>query len=232
MSTTSASLLHLSRRATVLAALALALFGSAVFTVAASANFTLNGGTITLAAGSTNGNPPSGSWVALPTDSPLHTPAYFTNPSSTWDGTPDKLYTRIRPGAAPAGLTLGTAQPAGGIIGSTTDTFNGLPWNLVSVSAPELTFAGNHTDGGSRALVGGDLTGLRVVYAGTTYTVGTAFGPGAHRIHSLTGSIVGNPTSTLNPATVSLTWQTDLTEPGGFGTFRAHFHLVGSYDHP
>lgn len=228
MSTTSASLLHLSRRATVLAALALALFGSAVYTAAASANFTLNSGKITLTAGSTNGNPPTGSWVALPSD---HPGGYFTNPSSTWDGTPHKLYTRIRPGAA-LGLTLGAAQPTGGIIGSTTDTFNGLPWDLVSVSAPVLTFAGNHSDAGSRALVGGDLSGLRVVYAGTTYTVGTGFGPGAHRIHSLTGSIVGNPTSTLNPAQVTLTWQTDLTEPGGFGTFRAHFQLVGSYDHP
>jgi hypothetical protein len=229
MSTTSASMLHLSRRATVLAALALALFGTAVFTAAASANFTLNSGKITLTAGSTTGNPPSGSWVALPSD---HSGGYFTNPDSTWDGTPQhKLYTRIRPGAAPAGLALGVAQPGGGIIGSTTDPFNGVPWDLVSVSAPVLTFAGNHSDLGSRALVGGNLTGLRVKYAGNTYTVGTAFGAGPHRTLPLTGSIIRSTTGTgANAATVTLTWQTDLTEPGGFGTFRAHFQLVGTYD--
>jgi hypothetical protein len=226
MSTLSTSLTHLSRRATVLAALALALFGTAVFTAAASANFTLNSGKITLTGGSTTGTPPTGSWVSLPADDPG---AYFTNPSSTWDGTPDNYYTRIRPGTV--GLTLGTAQPAGGIIGSTTDTFNGLPWDLVSVSAPVLTFAGNHSDLGSRALVGGNLTGLRVKYAGNTYTVGTAFGAGPHRIQPLTGSIIRSTTGTgASAATVSLTWQTDLTEPGGFGTFRAHFQLVGTYD--
>lgn len=231
MSTTSASVLHLSRRATVLAALALALFGTAVFTAAASANFTLNSGKVTLTAGSTTGNPPTGSWVALPTDNPLATPPYFTNPSSTWIGTPDKYYTRIRPGSV--GLTLGATQPtAGGITSSATDTFNGLPWSLVSVSAPVLTFAGNDNDSGTRALNGGDLTGLRVRYNGTTYTVGTAFGAGPHRIQPLTGSVTGNTTSTDNPASVSLTWQTDLTEPGGFGTFRAHFQLAGTYDHP
>ena len=59
MSITSTSVLHLSRRATVLAALALALFGSALFTAAASANFTLNSGKITLTAGATSGNPPA-----------------------------------------------------------------------------------------------------------------------------------------------------------------------------
>lgn len=231
MSTTSASLLHLSRRATVLAALALALFGSAVFTAAASsASFKLNTGKLTLTAGSTTGNPPTGSWVALPTDDPSLPTPYFTNPSSTWDGTPDNYYTRIRPGTV--GLTLGAAQPSGGITGSTTDTFANTPWSLVSVSAPVLTFAGTHSDTGSRALVGGDLTGLRVKYNGNTYTVGTAFGPGPHRIQSLTGSIVGNTTDTNNPVTVSLTWQTDLTEPGGFGAYRAHFQLVGTYDHP
>lgn len=232
MSTTSASMLHLSRRATVLAALALALFGSAVFTAAASANFSLHRGKITLIAGGASVNPPSGSWVALPSDHPLLPTPYFTNPSSTWIGTPDTLYTRIRPGAAGTGLTLGGTQPAGGIIGSTTDTFNGLPWDLVSVGHPVLTFAGTHTDSGSRALIGGDLTGLRVKYAGNTYTVGTAFGAGPHRTLPLSGSIVGNPTSTNEPATITLTWQTDLTEPGGFGTFRAHFRLAGTYHHP
>jgi hypothetical protein len=232
MSTTSTSVLHLSRRATALAALVLALFGSALFTAAASANFTLNSGKITLTAGATTGNPPAGSWVALPTDNPAATPPYFTNPSSTWVGTPDTYYTRIQPGTV--GLTLGAAQPSGGITGSTTDTFNGLPWSLVSVSAPVLTFAGSHSDTvNTRQLTGGDLTGLRVRYNGTTYTVGTAFGPGPHRIQSLTGSIVRSTTGTgANAATISLTWQTDLTEPGGFGAFRAHFQLVGTYDHP
>jgi hypothetical protein len=231
MSTTSASVLHLSRRATVLAALALTLFASAVFTAAASAHFTLNSGKITLTEGGTSGNPPTGSWVALPSDHPgLPTP-YFTNPSSTWVGTPDTYYTRIVPGAAPAGLALGTAQPTGGITGSQTDTFNGLPWDLVTVSAPSLTFAGNHNDLGARALIGGDLSGLRVRYAGSTYTVGTAFGAGPHRILPLTGSIIRSTTGTgTSRATIHLTWQTDLTEPGGFGTFRAHFQLTGTYD--
>jgi len=231
MSTTSASMLHLSRRATVLAALVLALFGTAVFTAAASANFTLNSGRITPIQGGTTGNPPTGSWVALPTDNPAATPPYFTNPSSTWSGTPDTYYTRIVPGAVPTGLILGTAQPSGGIIGSQTDTFNGLPWDLVTVSAPVLTFAGNHNDVGPRALTGGNLTGLRVRYAGNTYTVGTAFGAGPHRILPLTGSIVRSTTGTgANRATIHLTWDTDLTEPGGFGTFRAHFQFTGTYD--
>jgi hypothetical protein len=233
MSTTSASLLHLSRRVTVLAALALALFGSAVFTAAASANFTLNSGRITLTEGGTTGNPPAGSWVALPSDHPSLPTPYFTNPSSTWVGTPDTYYTRIVPGpTSTTGLTLGSTQPTGGIIGSQTDLFNGLPWDLVTVGvAPSLTFAGNHSDLGPRALTGGNLTGLRVRYAGNTYTVGTEFGAGPHRIVPLTGSIIRSTTGTgVNRATIHLTWQTDLTEPGGFGTFRAHFQLTGTYD--
>jgi hypothetical protein len=229
MSTTSASVLHLSRRATVLAALTLALLGSAAFTTAARADFTLNSGKITITAGSTTGTPPTGSWVTLPSDDGGG--AYFTNPSSTWTGTPDKIFTVIRPGATTAtGLTLGAAQPSGGIIGSGTDAFNGLPWTLVTVSAPVLTFGGNDNSAGTRPLTtGSDLSGLRVVYNGTTYTVGTAFEPGPHRLQPLRGEVVGN-TTTNGAATITLGWTTDLTEPGGFGTFRAQFQLVGTYD--
>jgi hypothetical protein len=61
MSTTAASVLHLSRRATALAALVLALVGTAAFTTAAQAHFALNSGRITLTAGSTTGTPPTGS---------------------------------------------------------------------------------------------------------------------------------------------------------------------------
>lgn len=233
MRTTAVSILHLSRRATALAALALALVGTAVFTTAAHAEFTLNSGKITLVAGSTTGSPPTGSWVSLPTDDPFASPPYFTNPSSSWVGSPDKLFTVIRPGAAPAGLALGATQPAGGIIGSTTDTFNGLPWTLITTPGtadPSLTFAGNHNDTGTRLLTGGDLTALRVSYAGSTYNVGTGFGPGAHRIHSLTGEIHGSTTGTgANAATITLSWTTDLTEPG-FSPYQARFQLVGRYD--
>lgn len=223
MSTTSASVLHLSRRATALAALVLAVFGTAVFTAAASADFTLNSGRITLTAGSTSGTPPTGSWVSLPLDSGG---GYFTNPSSTWTGSPDGLFTRIQPGTA--GLILGATQPAGGIIGATTDTFNGIPWTLISTgTAPTLTFSGTSTGTGTRALIGGNLTGLRVSYGGGTYNVGTGFGAGAHRIAPLTGEITG---STTGSNTVRLNWTTDLTEPG-FDTFRAQFQLVGTYHH-
>ena len=234
MSTTAASVLHLSRRATALAALALALVGTAAFTTAAHADFTLSSGKITLTAGATSGNPPTGSWVSLPTDNPLATPPYFTNPSSSWVGTPDKLFTVIRPGAAPAGLALGATQPAGGIIGPTTDTFNGIPWTLVTTTGvhPSLTFSGTATGTGTRLLTGGNLTALRVLYGGTTFNVGTAFGAGAHRIQSLTGEIHGSAAGTdASRATITLGWTTDLTEPG-FEPYRAQFQLVGRYDHP
>jgi hypothetical protein len=221
MSTTSASVLHLSRRATALAALVLALVGTAAFTSAARADFTLNSGRITLTAGSTTGNPPSGSWVSLPSDDGGG--AYFTNPSSSWTGSPttDGLYTLIRPGATGSGLFLGTAQPSGGIIGSGTDTFGGAPWSLVTTSAPTLRFSGTAGSPFTRSLTGGDLSGLRVLYGGSTYDVSTGFTAGAHRIATLTGSISASNTITLN-------WTTDLTEPG-FSTFRASFQLVGSY---
>jgi hypothetical protein len=224
MSTTSASVSHLSRRATALAALVLAMFGSAAFTTAAHANFTLNSGRITLTAGSTTGNPPTGSWVSLPTDNPLATPAYFTNPSSTWTGTPDGLFTRIQPGTT--GLTLGGTQPSGGIIGATTDTFNSVPFTLITTSDPTLTFSGAAGDSGTRLLTGGDLSGLRVLYGGNLYNVGTAFGAGAHRIVSLTGEITNSTASSLNR--ITLKWTTDLTEPG-FDTYRAQFQLVGTW---
>jgi hypothetical protein len=224
MSTTASSVLHLSRRATALAALVLALFGTAVFTTAANADFTLNSGRITLTAGGTTGNPPTGSWVSLPTDNPLTVPPYFTNPSSTWTGTPDRLFTRITTGTT--GLTLGAAQPSGGIIGSTTDTFNGVPFTLVTTSAPTLTFAGNATDTGTRLLTGGDLSGLRVTYGGSTYNVSTGFAAGAHRIQTLTGEITQSTSSSLNR--ITLTWTTDLTEPG-FEPYRAQFQLTGSW---
>jgi hypothetical protein len=222
MSITSASVAHLSRRATVLAALALALFGSAAFTTAAHADFTLNSGRLTLTAGSTTGNPPTGSWVSLPLDAGGG--AYFTNSSSTWTGTPDGFFTRIQPGTT--GLTLGASQPSGGIVGSATDTLVGLQFTLVTTSAPSLTFDGLASGVGTRLLTGGDLTGLRLEYNGGTYNVGTGFGPGADRIQSLTGEITGSTTSSVNRITLS--WTTDLTEPG-FNILRATFQLVGTY---
>jgi hypothetical protein len=223
MNSTSASVLHLSRRATALAVLVLAVVGSAAFTTGARADFTLNSGRITLVAGGTTGNPPSGSWVSLPTDDPFAAPPYFTNPSSTWTGTPDGLFTRIQPGTI--GLTLGATQPSGGIIGGATDTFAGLPFMLISTSHPTLTFSGTSTAAGTRLLTGGDLSGLRLTYGGNFFDAGTGFGPGVHRIQSLTGEIVG---STAGSNTIRLTWTTDLTDPG-FDIFRVRFQLTGSW---
>jgi hypothetical protein len=144
--------------------------------------------------------------------------------SSTWTGTPDGFYTRIQPGTT--GLTLGGTQPSGGIVGTSTDTLNGIPWTLISTSDPTLTFSGNATDAGTRVLTGGDLSGLRLTFGGNFFNVGTGFGPGAHRIHSLTGEIIGSTASAANK--ITLTWATDLTEPG-FNTFRVHFQLVGTW---
>jgi hypothetical protein len=213
-----------SRRAALLAGLALAVLGPAAFASSAGAHFVLSSGTLDLVQGGASGNPPSGSWVTLPSDDGGG--AYFTNPSSTWTGTPDGLYTRISNGTA--GFTLGAAQPAGGIIGASTDTFAGLPWTLVNTGASTLTFDGADNAIGTRTLTRANLTGLKVTYNGATYNVGTTTGGGNDVITALTGSITGNATSTTSPAQITLDWTTDLTEVP-FNTFQAHFHLVANY---
>jgi hypothetical protein len=234
MSTRSSSLRHLSRRATALASLALALFGLASFTTAANANFTLSSGTIRLTDGSGATDPPSGSWVTLPADTASTTPPYFTNPSTTWTGSPDGKYTLIKRAdsvLASTGLRLGRIQSAGGIFGDATDTFGFAPWQAITTTTattgatPTLTFSGTAAGTGTRTLVSGDLSGLRIRYGGGTYDVSTTQAAGGKHTVPLTGEIVGATTSS---PTITLDWTSDLVEPG-FSPYRAHFRWVGTY---
>lgn len=244
MSTTLFHSTHASRRAMLPLALTLAaLLGLMAFAASARADFTLNSGEIHFGAKTLpdTGNPPSfNSWVSLPTDNTEAEPNYFQNPSTSWTGEPAGLYTLISGfdksegvETPVTGLTLGSAQPTGGIIGNDTDPFNGAPWTLFTVcgSEPDLTFSGSDDDTDTRELTGGDLSGLRVRYAGHTYHVGTTVAGGTNQTVPLHGWIEGSTTDPENPATITLAWKTDLTEPAdpGFGAYEAEFHLVGTY---
>jgi hypothetical protein len=161
----------------------------------------------------------------LPTDNPFHVPNFFANPSTT---AASSQYTLINGTTAGVGLRLGTAQPGGGIFGPLT-TFNNVTFSAHTLSAPTLTFSGSDTDGGTRTLTSGDLSGLRIFYNGATYNVGTTTSGGGTRIVPLTGSITGNATSTNPTARITLDWTTNLDEPG-FDTYTAKFHWVGVYN--
>jgi hypothetical protein len=221
----------LPRRVSIRAVLVLAAvaIGLTAFAGPASANFTLNKGTLKLINGSRTGAPPSnGSWVRLLTDDPTAVPNFFPNPTTTATTTE---YTLIDGSGAGIALKLGTAQPGGGIFGPLT-SFNGLPFSAHTHVAPTLTFAGADNGTGTRTLVHGNLLGLTITYAGATYDVSTSSTPGPDRIVPLHGSIHGNATSTSPTARITLDWTTDLTQ-GDFAPFRAQFHWDGTYNpHP
>ncbi len=213
-----------TRAVLVLAAVAISL---TAFVGSASADFTLNKGTLRLVNGGT-GDVPSGSWVSLPTDNPFATPNVFLNPSTTATTTGYTLIDGTAPGF---GLQLGVAQPGGGIFSRAT-TFQGLPFTIVNTEAPTLTFAGADNGTGTRTLVSGNLTGLRISYNGATYNVGTTSTAGGDRIVPLHGSIIGNATSTNPTARITLDWTTNLTETG-FEAYTAQFHWEAIYNpHP
>jgi hypothetical protein len=214
------------RAVLVLAAVAVSL---TAFAGSAGAHFVLNQGTLRLINGSQTGSPPSsGSYVTLPTDNPLAVPNFFPNNTTTASST---QYTLIDGTAPGFGLQLGVAQPGGGIF-STLTTFQGTPFSLVNLEPSTLTFDGADNATGTRTLTTGNLTGLRILYGGNTYNVGTTSTPGGDRIVPLHGSIHGNATSTNPTARITLDWTTNLTEPG-FDTFTARFHLEAVYNpHP
>jgi hypothetical protein len=214
----------LPRRMSIRAVLILAAvaIGLTAFAGSASAHFTLNTGTLRLENGSPTGAVPSfGSWVRLPTDDPLASPAFFPNSSTTAASTEYTLIDGTTPGI---GLRLGVAQPGGGIFGALT-TFNGVPFSAHTITAPTLTFDGSDTDTGTRTLTRGELD-LRITYNGATYNVATNATAGGTRTVPLHGSVTGNVTGTS--ARVTLDWTTDLDEPG-FSPYRAQFHWVGTY---
>jgi hypothetical protein len=212
-----------TRAVLVLAAVAISL---AAFAGSASANFTLNKGTLKLVNGSRTGAPPSfGSWVRLLTDDPTAVPNFFPNPTTTATTTE---YTLIDGSAAGAALHLGAAQPGGGIFGPQT-TFNGLPFSAVTHVAPTLTFAGTDSDTTTRTLVHGNILGLTITYNGATYDVSTSSTSGPDRIVPLHGEIIGNATSTNPTARITLDWTTDLTQ-APFTPYRAQFHWEGTYN--
>jgi hypothetical protein len=221
----------LPRRMSIRAVLVLAAaaIGLTAFAGPASAEFTLSGGTLRLVNGSQTGTPPSsGSWVRLPTDDPFATPNVFLNTSTLAASTEYTLIDGTAPGF---GLRLGVAQTGGGIFSRAT-TFQHVPFTIVNTSASTLTFQGSDSDTGTRTLTGGDLSGLRVSYGGSTYNVGTNATPGGDRIVPLHGSITGNATSTSPTARITLDWTTNLTETG-FAPYTAQFHWDAIYNpHP
>ena len=241
MSSTLSRFVRRAHAKRVALAAALAVVGLGSFAGAASATFTLSAGSIQLTDGSTSGNPPSGSWVSLPTDDPTATPPYFQNPTTTWSGTPTGLYTVIRKGknagGNAVGLVLGRPSQSD-ILGDLTDPFNRVPFTLFTRAdtpasnptwaGPTLTFDGSASSTGTRRLLRGDLTGLWVSYGGNSYYVGTAESSATGRIAPLTGSITGNATRS-GAATITLNWNTDLASPyaPGFEPYQARFQLVG-----
>jgi hypothetical protein len=220
-----------TQRLPILAALivALAAVGLTAFVASAGADFTIRTGRLQLTNGSTSGSPPSsGSWVELLNKDPGGSP--FINPAST----AANLALTLINGTGAEGLLFGTAQPGGGIFGPLTYFGQTLQADLFSAltlpgSSPFLTFSGAHNATGSRELLGGNLLGLDIEYAGGLYRVGTEFGAtGGDIVQSLTGLIHGNILSTTNPATILLNWITSLLEPG-FSLYNAQFHWVGTY---
>jgi hypothetical protein len=205
---------------------ALAAVGLAAFTASAYATFTLSTGTLKLTNGTTKGTPPGGSWVELTSKDPGG--GAFENPAGLAEN-PD--YTLIL-GSGATGLELGQAQPTGGIFGPLTYFGLAIPSDLFSAltltgSAPSLTFSGSASETGTRTLTGGNLLGLRILYAGSLYNVATQTGSGPDIVIPLEGTITGNATK-ANKATILLHWETALLEPG-FSLFNALFHWEGLY---
>lgn len=230
MQVTSTHHRRLPQGAALLVALAFVALGFAALATQANAAFTLNSGTLALTDGAGNTDPPSGSWVTLPTDDPEHDdPAYFTNTSSSWTGEPDDFkYTLIRNtnlDDSETALELGAPQ-AGGIFGDTTDPFQHFPFSGVTTKAPKLVFYGSPSDTKTRKLKFGYLP-LDIEYGGNTYNVSTKSKPGGTRVVPLTGHIIGDAT-VPGAAKITLDWITDLDEPG-FDTYTAHFHWEGHY---
>lgn len=217
-----------THRLSILAAftVALAAVGLTAFVASAGADFTLSTGALRLKDGSTKGTPPTGSWVELLNK---ETGAPFENGASE---AANKDYSLILgEGAGTVGLLLGKAQPTGGIFGPLTYFGLAIPADLFSAytvasSDPVLTFSGKDSDTETRALLGGNLLGLTILYAGATYKVGTLFGTGLDIVKGLLGTITGSALSSRN--TILLTWETALLE-NGFEDFNALFHWEGSY---
>jgi hypothetical protein len=218
-----------TQRLSILAALAVALAaGLTAFASSAGANFTLSTGALKLTNGNTKGAPPeSGSWVELLNKTPGGEP--FLNPASTAE---NHFLTLIN-GSAAEGLLFGKAQPTGGIFGALTyfgetttkDLFSAL---TLPGSDPLLVFSGTDTETGTRVLLGGNLLGLDIQYAGGLYRVGTLFGAtGGDISQALLGTITGNALQT-GKATIVLNWSTGLLEPG-FSSYNALFHWEGTY---
>ncbi len=219
-----------TQRRSILAAVTvmLAAIGLTAFVATAGADFTIRTGKLQLTNGSTTGSPPtSGSWVEL-YDKVNGAP--FINPAST---ALNHALTLIN-GSGAEGLLFGTAQPSGGIFGPLTYFGGTEPIDLFSAltlpgSDPLLSFSGKDNESGTRGLLGGNLLGLDIQYAGSLYRVGTDFGTaGGDIVVPLSGTITGNALSASEPATILLTWVTALLEPG-FSLYNAQFHWVGTY---
>src|SRR6202046_1806726 len=216
-----------TQRLSILAALTVALaVALTAFVASAGADFTLSTGALKLTNGSTTGpTPSSGSWVELLNKDPGGKP--FLKPAST----AENHYLTLINGSTSEGLLLGTSQSSG-IFGPLTyfgektnsDLFSAL---TLSGSKPFLVFSGKDNQTGTRLLLGGNLLGLDIEYAGGLYRVGTLFGAsGGDIVKSLTGEITGNALSKTN--TILLGWTTGLLEPG-FSLYNAQFHWEGTY---
>lgn len=219
----------LKKTAVAASTLAVGIGAVAATAVPASADFTLSDGTLHLTSGGTSATPapPTGTWVKLPTDDGL---SYFNNAASTWAGGGE--FTPI-PGSVTNALILGDEQPSGGIFGTPLPQFGATlptsaPFSALTVtgSAPEFEFTGSASGPGTRTLIAGDLTGLRISYGGNTYDVSTDETSGGKHTSPLTGTITGDATTA--GATITLNWTSDLDEPG-FDPFRAEFQWVGTY---
>jgi hypothetical protein len=206
---------------------ALTAIGLTAFVASAGAEFTLSTGALKLTNGTT-GTPLQGSWVELLNK---ETGAPFENGASE---AANKDYSLIL-GTGAVGLLLGTSQPTGGIFGPLTYFGLRIPSDLFSLDnlarsqLAFLLFSGTDSETGTRALLGGNLLGLQILYAGASYKVGTLFGSGPDIVKGLTGTITGNALSTRDPATILLHWETALLE-NGFEAFNALFHLEGQYN--
>lgn len=210
---------------------ALATVGLTAFAASAGADFNIEAGTLLLKNGTTTGVPPSGSWVELLNKDPGGLP--FNNEAST---AADHFLTLINGNASGAGLTFGEAQPTGGIFGPLTD-FGG-PEDAFLFSAltlpgskPLLKFSGIDTETIPRALLGGNLLGLDILYTGNHYNVQTEFNTIKDTFRALRGLIVGNLLSPTKPATILLSWAQGLLEEG-FSLYNALFQWIGTYDLP
>jgi hypothetical protein len=227
-----------THRLSILAALtaALAAVGLMAFVASAGADFNIETGTLLLANGGTTTTPPTGSWVLL---SNKTTGVPFDNSSTK---AANQAYTTIDGSAPGVGLTFGAAQPGGGIFGPLT-VFNagggGVPFDAITLvgSDPLLTFSGTDSQTGVRTLLGGNLLGLWIAYAGALYDVETQYNTfnnsNADTQFPLRGQIVGNTLATKPPfATILLNWATGILEDPDFAAYNALFNWVGTYDLP